>query len=336
MKAAERPSSAPIRFVIVTLDAHLAGAAERTASALRAEGVNVELTMHVASDWMRDASTIEPCRRDIATADLIIVTQLFMDDQVSAIRDALAARADHCDAVMVALCAAELMKFTRMRGFSMGGSADNSAWSPMSIMRRLLGGKRTAGSSGERQMSALRRVPKMLKYVPGTAQDVRAYYIMLQYWLAGSSENLTSAVRYFVSRYASMKTVIRDIAPPQEYPETGLYHPAIRGRVSTSLADLPSTPASNGRVGLLVIRFVRSGTKHSTLRRRDSCARSARTSRDSCIRLRARQPAGGGAVLRRRERLQHDRCARVADRIFAGGRARLQRCAGCADCAAIA
>ena len=254
MKAPARTSTAAIRFVIVTLDAHLAGAAARTAAALRAEGVNVELTMHVASDWMRDASTVEPCRADIANADLIVVTQLFMEDQVAAIHDALAARADNCDGVMVALCAAELMKFTRMRGFSMGAGADNSAWSPMSIMRRLLGGKRTAGSSGERQMSALRRVPKLLKYVPGTAQDVRAYYIMLQYWLAGSSENLTSAVRYFISRYASAKTVIRDVAPPQEYPETGLYHPDIRGRVATSLAELPATPGSNGRIGLLVIR----------------------------------------------------------------------------------
>ena len=254
MKSTPRSTAAPIRFVIVTLDAHLAGASERAAAALRAEGVNVELTMHVASDWMRDASTIERCRSDLATADLIIVTQLFMEDQVLAIRDVLEARADQCDAVMVALCAAELMRCTRMRGFSMGGGADNSAWSPMSIMRRLLGGKRTAGSSGERQMSALRRVPKMLKYVPGTAQDVRAYYIMLQYWLAGSSENLTSAVRYFISRYAKAKTDIREIAAPEEYPEVGLYHPDVAGRVATSVAQLPARAEMNGRVGLLVMR----------------------------------------------------------------------------------
>lgn len=254
MKSATRSGNAPIRFVIVTLDAHLAGASERAAEALRAEGVNVQLTMHVASDWMRDASTIEQCRTDIATADLIVVTQLFMEEQVLAIHDVLAERADKCDAVMVAMCAAELMRCTRMRGFSMGGSSDNSAWSPMSIMRRLLGGKRTAGSSGERQMSALRRVPKMLKYVPGTAQDVRAYYIMMQYWLAGSSENLASMIRYFVSRYAKAKTSIGEIAAPHEYPEVGLYHPDLRSRVTTSLSELPSPAGARGRVGVLVMR----------------------------------------------------------------------------------
>src|SRR5688572_9027193 len=115
------PSRA-IRFVIVTLDAHLAGAAQQAASALKGEGLDLDLSVHVASDWMRDKSTIAGCRRDIERADLIVVTQLFMEEQVEAIRDVLAARADQCDAVMVAMCNAELMKCTRMRGFSIGGT----------------------------------------------------------------------------------------------------------------------------------------------------------------------------------------------------------------------
>ena len=32
----------------------------------------------------------------------------------------------------------------------------------------------------------LRQLPKMLRFIPGTAQDVRAYFLTLQYWLAGS------------------------------------------------------------------------------------------------------------------------------------------------------
>jgi len=243
-----------VRFVIVTLDAHLAGVAEQATTALAAQGVRIDLRLHVASDWMRDKTTIEKCRTDIASADLIVVTQLFMEDQVTAIRDVLAARADHCDAVMVALCSAELMKCTRMRSFSMGGSGDKSPWSPLSIMRRLMGGKRTEGSSGERQMAALRRVPKLLKYVPGTAQDVRAYYVMLQYWLAGSADNIANMIRYFVSRYATGTTSVGAIAAPAEYPETGLYHPDMRGRVATDVQALPVRKDAKGRVGLLIMR----------------------------------------------------------------------------------
>ncbi|MEP6781666.1 MAG: magnesium chelatase subunit H [Gemmatimonadaceae bacterium] len=253
MKNASRV--APIRFVIVTLDAHLAGAVERAATSLTNEGVAIDLRIHVASDWMRDKSTIEICKQDLRQADLIVVTQLFMEEQVAAIGATLAARADECDAVMVALSAAELMKCTRMKGFSMGASSsDSSAWSPMSLMRRMMGGKRTEGSSGERQMRALRRVPKLLKYVPGTSQDVRAYYLMLQYWLAGSSENIANMIRYFVSRYANAKTAIRNIDAPKEYPEVGAYHPDLAGRVVATVGELPKRDLKKGRVGVLLMR----------------------------------------------------------------------------------
>jgi hypothetical protein len=33
-------------------------------------------------------------------------------------------------------------------------------------------------------------LPKMLRFIPGTAQDVRAYFLTLQYWLAGSEQNI--------------------------------------------------------------------------------------------------------------------------------------------------
>ena len=52
-------------------------------------------------------------------------------------------------------------------------------------------------------MKMLRQIPKFLRFVPGTAQDVRAYFMTLQYWLAGSEENLGSMVRMLVTRYAA-------------------------------------------------------------------------------------------------------------------------------------
>jgi magnesium chelatase subunit H len=244
----------PIRFVIVTLDAHLAGAVDAAAQAMRDEGVDIDVRMHIASDWMRDATTIERCRLDLAQADLIVVTQLFMEDQVTAIVEVLTERADKCDAVMVAMSAPELMRCTRMRGFSMGASTDTSAWSPTSLMRRMMGGKRKTGSSGERQMRSLRRVPKLLKYVPGTAQDVRNYYLMLQYWLAGSSPNVANMVRYFVSRYASTKPQLHEVAPPKEYPDVGCYHPDWPERIRSAHAYVGPAATSKGRVGLLVMR----------------------------------------------------------------------------------
>ena len=39
-------------------------------------------------------------------------------------------------------------------------------------------------------MTMLRRLPKLLRLIPGTAQDLRVFFLMMQYWLAGSEENL--------------------------------------------------------------------------------------------------------------------------------------------------
>ena len=52
-------------------------------------------------------------------------------------------------------------------------------------------------------MKTLRRLPKILRYIPGVAQDVRAYFVTMQYWLAGSEKNIANAVRFLVDRYAA-------------------------------------------------------------------------------------------------------------------------------------
>ena len=46
-------------------------------------------------------------------------------------------------------------------------------------------------------MKMLRRLPQILRFIPGTAQDVRAYFLTLQYWLAGSDENVANMVRFW-------------------------------------------------------------------------------------------------------------------------------------------
>jgi magnesium chelatase subunit H len=251
-KAAPAPSR-PIRFVIVTLDAHLAGVMDRIAPTLRAEMPGLELTLHVASAWRRDPEALARCRGDLAAADLIVVTQLFMEDQVAAIADVLAARCDACDAVMVGVCAAELMRCTRMGKFSMASDQSRGAWSPVALLRRLLRGRKTDGAGGERQMRALRRIPQLLRHIPGTAQDVRAYYIMLQYWLAASDENLANLVRAFVGRYARDVAARPPVTPPREYPEVGRYHPDWPERIAAT-GPTSEDAASGPRVGVLLMR----------------------------------------------------------------------------------
>jgi magnesium chelatase subunit H len=65
---------------------------------------------------------------------------------------------------------------------------------------------------------------------------VRAYFLTLQYWLAGSEQNIANMVRFLVDRYADgpRKRPARQAKPqaPVEYPEVGVYHPRMPGRMS--------------------------------------------------------------------------------------------------------
>ena len=44
-------------------------------------------------------------------------------------------------------------------------------------------------------MRMLRRLPKILKYIPGKAQDLRAWFLVMQYWLGGTDENIEEMLR---------------------------------------------------------------------------------------------------------------------------------------------
>ena len=126
-----------LKFVIITLDSHLAGAVGEAASMVVRQLPSIDLRVHVASDWPENPAALERCKADIATGDIIAVTQCFQDEQVTAIRDALLARRDHCDSMLVAISAAELVRCTKMGKFDLGGAEEEKPrpWSPLGILK---------------------------------------------------------------------------------------------------------------------------------------------------------------------------------------------------------
>jgi magnesium chelatase subunit H len=248
--------------VLVTLDSHLASAAARAERQLRRELPGLTLAVHAASEWGDNAAAIERCRADIATGDIVIVTMLFMEDHFLPVLPALKARREHCDAMVCAMSAGEVMRLTRMGKFAMDGSTSG----PLALLKKLRGGGKSKegqgapnSSNGASQMKMLRRLPKILRFIPGTAQDVRAYFLTLQYWLAGSEDNVANLVRLLVERYAdgarrTLRNAVKAQAPA-EYPELGVYHPMLRGRMSEDARALPAVKtAERGCVGLLLMR----------------------------------------------------------------------------------
>jgi magnesium chelatase subunit H len=246
----------PLRLVLVTLDNHVTGSVDRAAANLAGDLPGLEVRTHAASAWAKEPDTLARCREDIARGDIVIVTMMFLEEHISAVLPDLTARRDHCDAMICCMSAAEVMKLTRMGRFTMDGEAKG----PVALLKRLRGKNGKAKSSaGAQQLTVLRQLPKILRFVPGTAQDVRAYFLTLQYWLAGSEENLQRMMGFLIDRYADgPRLALRGqlkTASPIEYPDTGLYVPGLKRGISDDPRDLPKAPRGCcGTVGILIMR----------------------------------------------------------------------------------
>ena len=254
MRANAPAQITPVRVVVITLDNHLSGAFQRAQQQFERANPGVTIHFHAAADWEEKAGALDAARADIARGDIILVTMLFLEDHIRAVLPALQARRDSCDAIVGLMSAADIVKLTRMGDYSM----DKPATGALAMIKKLRGTGKPGASSGKGQMAMLRRLPKLLKFVPGTAQDVRAYFLTLQYWLAGSDDNIVDLIRALIDRYAAGERAgLRGkmkAAAPRDYPEVGVYHPAIPARMSAKLSDLPRRRGTKGTVGVLMLR----------------------------------------------------------------------------------
>lgn len=254
MRANAPAQITPVRVVVITLDNHLSGAFQRAQQQFERANPGVTIHFHAAADWEEKAGALDAARADIARGDIILVTMLFLEDHIRAVLPALQARRDSCDAIVGLMSAADIVKLTRMGDYSM----DKPATGALAMIKKLRGTGKPGASSGKGQMAMLRRLPKLLKFVPGTAQDVRAYFLTLQYWLAGSDDNIVDLIRALIDRYAAGERAgLRGkmkAAAPRDYPEVGVYHPAIPARMSSKLSDLPRRRGTKGTVGVLMLR----------------------------------------------------------------------------------
>jgi magnesium chelatase subunit H len=253
----------PIAVTIVTLDSHMASALERAGATLRKELPGLRLTLHAVSEWGGSPLARENCRKDIEKADIVIAHMLFLEEHIKTVKPWLDARQNQCDCMIGCLSAAEIVKLTRIGGFVMGGPQSAA----IRMLKRLRGADKQGRSGGQAQMKILKSIPRLLRFIPGKAQDVRAYFLTLQYLLAGSDENAANLVRYLISRYADgpRRHLREKISPaaPMHYPETGLYHPDMKGRIAESRRALPMKGTETGTVGLLVMRsYVLAGNTH--------------------------------------------------------------------------
>ncbi|MFC3614215.1 magnesium chelatase subunit H [Lutimaribacter marinistellae] len=240
------------RVVFLTLDSHAAGPCARVSDRLAAHFPGLEISVHAAAEWAETPEALQAAIAAVSRADIVVTGLIFLDEHIRAILPALQARRDHCDAMVGIISDAQIVRMTRM------GTLDMSA--PDSGLRKLMKKLRGADKSGTtqdgaRKMRMLRRLPRILKLIPGKAQDLRAWLLTMQYWLGASDDNIEALVRFLISRYCNKADWRNTDAPaPLEYPETGLYHPDLPGRITTEPTTLPVPKTCRGTVGVLMMR----------------------------------------------------------------------------------
>jgi magnesium chelatase subunit H len=244
----------PIKVVMIMLDNHMSSTVMFAQKQLQKDLPGLQLCAHAATDWANNPLALEKCLQDIAEGDIIFVSMLFVEDHINPILPALKDRREACDAMVAIMSATEVVGLTKVGRFKMGGKES----APLKFMKNLRGKKKDGSSDGASQMRMLRQLPKLLKFIPGSAQDLRAYFLTMQYWLSCSDTNLISLVRMLVDRYAtgprkSLKGKV-PANPPEDYPDTGLYHPSLKSRMTENAADIPVNKKANGTVGLVLIR----------------------------------------------------------------------------------
>ena len=246
------------RVAIVTMDTHLNSATLKANNTLKKEIPGLNLEMFAASEYASEPIKLTACLDGIKKADIVVVSMLFVEEHFQPIMKALEEKRKDCDAMVCIMSAPEVSKLTSMGRLDMSRPASGA----MGFLQKLRGNKKNpAAKGGESQMRMLRRLPRILKYLPGTAQDLRVYLLTLQYWLAGSEENIVGLVSNLVNKYSSNEKLLQNgtinVREPVEYPSLGIYHPRLKGKIGEKISLLPKVVSDKnckGTVGLIVLR----------------------------------------------------------------------------------
>ncbi|WP_299549645.1 magnesium chelatase subunit H [uncultured Tateyamaria sp.] len=240
------------RVVIITLDSHAAGPARRAMDALAVDYPGLDLQIHAAAEWGESPDAFAAAEEAVMNGDIIISNLLFLEEHVARILPALKARRNNCDAMIGVIADAEVVKLTRMGTLDMQAPPSTMG----KLMKRLRGSSKPSTEDGAKKMQMLRRLPKILKFIPGKAQDLRAWFLVMQYWLGGSDDNVRGMIQFLLNRYATSADWAErpEAALPIDYPDTGLYHPDLPQRITTDAADIPGPKGAEMTVGIVMLR----------------------------------------------------------------------------------
>ncbi len=243
----------PYNIAIITLDSHAAGPVARASVNLLQDYPGLNVTVHAAASWAETPEALVEAKHAVAEADMVVANLLFLEEHIKPILPDLIAVRDKLDGMIGVIADAEIIKLTKLGKLDMSKPA-----SPMMQLLKKLKPKSDDSpvETGEKRMAQLKRLPKILKLVPGKAQDLRSWFLVMQYWLGGSDDNIEQMVRYLLGKYATSRPEFMggEAAQPIDYPDVALYHPDLPQRITEDPRDIPGPADATLTVGLLMMR----------------------------------------------------------------------------------
>jgi len=159
-------------IVIITLDSHSVQPCHAASQRMLADFPGLSIEIFAAAEWGEQPHKLHAAIQAIETADIVIANLLFLEDHVKPILPAMEKRRDHCDAMIGVICDAALVKLTKMGALDMNSPQSGA----LKLLKKLRGSSKPNSETGESKMRMLRRLPKILKFIPGKAQDLRSWF----------------------------------------------------------------------------------------------------------------------------------------------------------------
>ncbi len=239
-------------IAIITLDSHAAGPVARASLKLAQDFPGLNVTVHAAAEWAENPEALVDARRAIAEAHMVVANLLFLEEHIAPILEDLRQVRDRVDGMIGVIADGEIIKLTKLGKLDMSQPASGL----MKILKSLRPKPDPKKDKGEKRMAQLRRLPKLLKLLPGKAQDLRSWFLVMQYWLGGSDDNIEQMVRYLLGKYAMSRRewLGSEGAAPIDYANVALYHPDLPQRITTDARDIPGPAQPVATVGLLMMR----------------------------------------------------------------------------------
>jgi magnesium chelatase subunit H len=212
-----------LKVVYVVLESQYQSALSAAVHSINQNNPNlaIEISGYLIEE-LRDSENYKDFQRDVANANIFIASLIFLEDLADKVVAAVEPHRDNLDVAVVFPSMPQVMRLNKMGSFSMAQLGQSKSAIAQFMRKR----KEKSGSGFQDGMlKLLQTLPKVLKYLPmDKAQDARNFMLSFQYWLGGSSENLTNFLLMLAEKYV-LKGQKLSFQEPVTYPDMGVWHP---------------------------------------------------------------------------------------------------------------